>query len=246
MSEETSAPERSIGKTVRTIAVVLVAGLLLCLMIFSSTAQPSNTDKVWDEGTTLGNLEAKNYYIMYTDIACPYCDVFTRATIEHEEDFKNFLDEHDILFEVRMTDYLYESTGVQYSRDAAEAVYCARREGKFWEYYHAAVQTLWDDYQSKGYGSSKGAPAITGMPDDYWVQIGHKVGLGEEFDHCIANHEELEHLEKNTGKAEQVFMQGGTGLPLFVFNDFTTSGFDTNWGWEYVVQYLNAGLEKKK
>ena len=126
--------------------------------------------------------------------------------------------------------------------DAAEAVYCAMNEDKFWDYYHNAIQSLWDDYQSKGYGAYKGAPEITGMPDDYWLQIGYEVGLGDQFTSCVENHETLDLLIARTSEAETTLAKAGAGLPYFSFNNFSTSGFDNNWDWDMVLEYLNAGL----
>ncbi len=224
----------------RTLAIVVVAALFCVLIITSLTSKPTPGDQVWNPETTVGNLEAKNYYIMYTDLMCPYCDVFSREIMNHQAEFDQYIADNDILFEVRLTDYLYEGSDHQSSRDSAEGAYCAMREGKFWEYYHAALAQLWDDYHSKGIGVSKTATPIKDMPDDYWQQIGHKIGLGEQFDNCLANHETVEEIVANTKKAIPV----SQGMPTFKFNRFTTSGFDNNWDWEYVKRYLDAGLGK--
>lgn len=224
----------------RTLAIVVVAALFLALIIVNLTSKPSLSDQVWNQETTVGDLGAKNYYIMYTDLMCPYCDVFSRQTLEHWDEFEQYLADNDILFEIRLTDYLYEGSGHQMSRDSAEGAYCAMHEGKFWEYYHEAISSLWNDYHSKGIGSSKTATPIKDMPDDYWLNIGHKVGLGEQFDNCVNNHETVAEIEANTRKAAQ----SADGMPYFKFNRFTTSGFDNNWGWDYVLRYLDAGLGK--
>ncbi len=232
--------ESNKGRIWRTVAICAVAAIFIGLMIVNLTTKQSPSERVWNQAATIGNPDAKNYYIMYTDIMCPYCDVFSRLTMENEAEFKQYLADNDILFEVRLTDYLYEGNQIQASRDSAEASYCAMRENKFWEYYHGAIQALWDDYHSKGIGSSKNAPHIKDMPDDYWLKIGHEVGLGEEFDRCVANHDTVAEIENNTRRALQV----SEGMPYFKFNRFTTAGFDNNWGWEYVKLYLDAGLGK--
>lgn len=229
------------GRIWRTVAVVVVAFLFILLMIINLTAKPKPGDQAWNEAATIGDLEAKNYYIMYTDLMCPYCDVFSRAVMENWDEFQQYLADNDILFEVRLTDYLYEGNGYDTSRDSAEAAYCAMRENKFWDFYHGALKSLWDDYHSKGIGSSKNAPHISDMPDDYWRTIGHEVGLGADFDKCLDNHETVSEIENNTRRALQV----AQGMPFFQFNKFTTSGFDNNWGWDYVKKYLDAGLENK-
>ena len=35
------------------------------------------------------------------------------------------------------------------------------------------------------------------------------------------------------------------GMPYFKFNDYTSSGFDLSWGYDYVMMYFQAGLESK-
>ncbi len=229
------------NKTIRTIGIVAIVVALFAVIIANSSTKQAAADQVWNMEMTVGDAESSNYYVMYTDLMCPYCDFFSRAVMDNWDKFTAYLEEHKILFEVRLTDYLYVASGSQYSRDAAEAVYCAKREDKFWDYYHAALKALWDDYHSKGIGDSKTSPAIKDLPGDYWLKIGHKVGLGEQFDQCISGHETQEELETNTAKALQV----AEGMPYFKFNDFTTAGFDSSWGWDYVKMYLDAGLKKK-
>lgn len=227
-------------KAVRIIILVLIFGLIFGLMIFNATNKPPISSEVWDEGTTIGDAKtATKHYVQYSDFACPYCDVFSRLTIEHEEEFKNYLAEHKILFEIRLTDMIYDSTKSEMSRNSAVAAYCAKREGKFIDYYHAGVKALYDDFHSKGIGDSKTSPQIKNIPEDYWIKIGNKLGLGESFDNCVKNKETLKEVIDNTTKAEQI----AEGLPYFQFDKFTTSGFDNKWGWEYVVKYLDAGLK---
>ncbi len=221
------------------IAIVIIAFIVLIFIGIGSTKQ-SASEQAWNTAATTGSPDAKNYYIMYTDLMCPYCDVFSRTVMDHWDEFQQYLADHDILFEIRLTDYLYAGNGSQYSRDSAEAAYCAMRENKFWDFYHGAIRKLWQDYHSKGIGDSKTSPQISNLPSDYWQKIGHQAGLGEQFDQCLANHETLAELDRNTQRALQV----AEGMPFFKFNKFTLAGFSDNWGWDYVLRYLDAGLGK--
>ncbi|MBQ3410048.1 thioredoxin domain-containing protein [Candidatus Saccharibacteria bacterium] len=231
-----------IGKIIRILAIVALSGFFLALIIFSMSNKPPAGEGVWDEGTTIGSPEAKKHYIQYTDVMCPYCDVYSRLVMEHQDEFEQFIAEHDILYELRVTDFLYEFGAHQtiYSRQSAEAVYCARDEGKFWEYYHAALTALWNDYHSKGIGDSKTSPEITDITDEYWLNIGREIGLSSEFESCYTDHRELEHVIANTGKAYKL-VDGG--LPYFNFDKKPLGGFDQRWGWDYVLKYLEAGLK---
>ena len=245
VSESLEAPKTSkkpdLGALLRPLALIAVVIIFIALIAISA-GKSSTASDVWDERTVVGNLDAKNHYIMYTDIMCPYCDVFSREIKEHHEEFESeYLEGKDIAFEVRMTDFLYEyGSANENSRNGAEAIYCATEEDKFWEYYYAALDALWKDYHSKGIGSSKTAPGITDMDRDYWEKVAKKVdGLGDSWKDCYENHKTLEKVEKNTVTAAKA-VDGG--VPYFKFNKFTTGGFDTNWGWDYVKQYLDAGL----
>lgn len=240
MTETTEIKTNSAGRIARTVAIIAVIVAFFVLIIANSSTRRLPGDEAWNEAATLGNREAKNYYIMYTDLMCPYCDVFSRVVMEHWDEFQQYLADNDILFEIRLTDYLYAASSSEYSRAAAEAAYCAMRENKFWDYYHGAISALWNDYHSKGIGDSKTSAPIKNLPKDYWLKIGHKAGLSEQFDQCVANHEAADELDRNTTRALQV----ANGMPSFQFNDWTMAGFDSSWGWDYVLRYLDAGLGK--
>ena len=97
-----------IGKILRIAGLVLIGGFLVTLLIFN-TLENSNSEPIWDERTTVGSKKAKNHFIMYTDIMCPYCDVFSRRVMENEAEFKKeYIEQKDILFEIRVTDFLYQ------------------------------------------------------------------------------------------------------------------------------------------
>lgn len=226
------------GRVARTVGLFVVVGLFFLLIISSLTGGANPAGSAWNTAMTTGSEEASRHYIMYTDLMCPYCDVFSRVVMENQEKFDQYLAEHKILFEIRMTDYLAVANGSENSHNAAVASYCAAREDKFWEFYHGAIQSLWDDYHSKGIGSSKNAKPIENMPENYWLEIGREEGLGESFETCIANEEVAEELDKNTARA----LQTAQGMPYFKFGKFTTSGFGENWGWEYIEMMLDEGL----
>lgn len=232
------------GKILRTLGLVAVGLLLLTLIIFNVNTTPPASDKVWDMRTTVGDANAKNLFIMYTDLACPYCDVFSRAIMENQEEFEQYIADNSILFEVRLMNFLYNygESHPDMSNWSAQATVCATEEGRFWDYYHASIKALWDDYQSKGIGASKTSPAITGMTRDYWVKIGGKIGMDEKkLSDCMSSTETAKTLD---ARVEKMTRSGASGLPYFVEGNFTQNGFDTSWGWEEVKEYLAAGLKK--
>ena len=219
--------------------IFAVAIAIIAAIMASINAKTPISEKVWYEEMTLGDMDAKNYFVIYSDIACPYCIAFENAMIEHKDELMGYLEEKDILIEVRATDFLYEygeSKPIE-SRYAAVATYCAKREGKFWDFYDKAVTTVWNDYFKE---SGKGAfTEFNKNGKDYWVEMGKSVGLGEEYEQCVMEDETLNEVKTDAERmAKQV-----NGLPYFKFNDFISSGFDLSWGWDFVLKYFEAGLK---
>lgn len=223
------------------IICIIIIVIFIVIIAVSMSVNQIAADPAWNANMTVGAADAPNHYIMYTDLLCPYCDVFSRVVQEHWDEFLAYLDENHIQFEIRLTDYLHESSGSSYSRAAAEGAYCAAREDKFWDYYHGAISALWQDYHSKGIGSNRDAKPITNLPDNYWLKIGQKAGLGDNFKNCLANHEAVAEVDSATARA----LQTAQGMPYFKFNRFTQAGFDDKWGWDYAKKYLDAGLGKQ-
>ena len=227
------------GKVFRIIGVVAVLGILIAAIVTSMTHKTPNSEIVWDKDMTVGNMDAKNYYIIYSDIACPYCLAFENAIIEHEEEFKEYIEKNDILVEVRLSDFMFEygqSQSIQ-SRYSAEAIYCAKNEGKFWDYYNNLIVKVWN-----GWFKEAGKAAyneFNKIEKEYYIKAGKEVGLGETFETCVENEEPLADIVKNAQKMVKLV----DGMPHFKFNNYTPSGFDLNWGWEYVKLFFDAGLK---
>lgn len=227
------------GKVFRIVGVVAVLGILIAAIVTSMTHKTPNSEIVWDKDMTVGNMDAKNYYIIYSDIACPYCLAFENAIIEHEDEFKEYIEKNDILVEVRLSDFMYEygqSQSIQ-SRYSAEAIYCAKNEGKFWDYYNNLIVKVWN-----GWFKDSGKAAyneFNKIEKEYYIKAGKEVGLGETFETCVENEEPLADIVKNAQKMVKLV----DGMPHFKFNNYTPSGFDLNWGWEYVKLFFDAGLK---
>ena len=226
-------------KLTRIIILSLIGGLLVFAMITNTTRKTPRSETVWNEGMTLGSMDAKNYFIVYTDLMCPYCNLYAQEVYRNEDEFEKYLADNDILYEVRVTDMLYESNGIEYSKTSAEAAYCADRDGKFWDFYHAALTAIENDYYSRGIGNSKTAPKISDMTEEYWLNIGREVGLSDSFETCLKNGESLEEVSEKTGKASD----NAVGLPSYKFNSYETSGFDPTWDFELIKQMYDAGLK---
>ena len=228
-------------KAFRIIGIVAVVVLIIAAIVASMNVKPSNSEKVWDQAMTIGNPEAENYFIIYSDLVCPYCVAFENAIVEHEDEFQKYIEENDILVEIRLSDFLYEfgETKPITSRYSAVATYCAKSEGKFWDYYNNAISSVWNDY-FKSAGKSA-VSKMSSLDKNYWIKLGHEVGLSDNFDDCVKNDAPLEEIKANAAKTAKL----ANGMPYFKFNNFTSSGFDLSQGWDYVLMYFQAGLENR-
>ena len=56
-------------KAFRIIGIIAVIVLIIAAITASMNNKPSNTDKIWDTEMTIGNPEAKNYFIVYSDLS---------------------------------------------------------------------------------------------------------------------------------------------------------------------------------
>ena len=226
-------------KAARIIGIVAVIAILFIAIVASMTGKSSHSESVWDPEMTIGNEDAKNYFIIYSDLVCPYCIAFENAILEHEDEFKEYIEQNDILYEVRVSDFLYEygEANPINSRYSAVATYCARNEGKFWDYYNHAITTLWNDYFK-----SSGKSAISSMANldkDYWIDLGKQVGLGEKFASCVKNDEPLEEIIQNAERTAKLV----NGLPSFKLNSYSPPGFTMTGTWADVKAYFNTGLK---
>ena len=57
-------------KAVRIFGIIAVVGVIIAAIVASMTAKPTNAEKVWDVAMTKGDINAKNYFIVYSDLVC--------------------------------------------------------------------------------------------------------------------------------------------------------------------------------
>ena len=72
----------------------------------------------------------------------------------------------------------------------------------------------------------------------YWIEMGKKIGLGDEFAKCVEDETPLEEIEANAEKTTKFV----SGLPSFKFNSYSPPGFSMDGTWEDVKAYFKAGL----
>lgn len=224
-------------KTLRIIGIIAISAALLATIIISTMPKSNTAEEVWDVATTMGNINAKNHYIIYSDLACPYCIIFENAIVENEEEFKDYIKKNDILVEIRMSDFLYEygTHPTAASRLGAIGTYCAKDEGKFWDYYDLAIAATAKEYYT--YGMSSDAP----NKDEFWQTIAKQAGVSENWETCYKNKTPLRAIVDTAEKTAPLV----DGMPYFKFNNYTFSGFNPNGDWDDVKLHLDAGLKKK-
>ena len=229
------------GNIIRIATIVLILGVLGFGVVAANRKTP-NSEKVWDERMTMGSMDAENYFVTYTDLMCPYCVAFEVAILNNEDEFKQYLEENDVLFEVKLSDFLYEYGEARpiNSRYSAEATLCARNEGRFWDYYKIAIATVWNNFFAT-YGKSA-FPMINSLDKAFWIDLGHQIGLSGDFDACVNEDETLAEVIENARKTVDA---ANGGLPYFKFNKYELSGFDPSWDWSYVKKYFDMGLRNK-
>lgn len=235
-------------KAIRIIAVVLVAVFLIALIGYNIANPPKPDHTPWNTAMTQGDMEtAEHFFVMYTDIFCPYCNKFSLAVMAHQEEFeKEWLQDKKIFFEIRVTDMNYENGHSENSLPAGEGAYCAAKQNKFWDYYHNLLIKIWDDYYIRGIGVDKTAEHIPELASDYFYDAAEKGGLEmDSFKSCFDNHETRDELNKNTKKAHNYV----SGVPQFYFDKFDYSGFAGTWNtdndWEQAKMLFDAGLTTK-
>jgi len=229
----------------KAILAVAVVGFVVALIVFNASNPTEPEAKAWNSALAKGNPETGKHYIMYTDIFCPYCDKYSNALHANAKDFEEkYIDNGEIYYELRVTEINYLSGHSTNSRPGGETVYCAAKQEKFWEYYKAILDKLFEDYHSKGIGVSKAAEKIPELELSYFYEAGETAGLdGEAFQGCMENHEALDELSEATSKAQKII---NGGIPYFVFGEYKANGFDGNWNtnndWRQAKLMLEAGL----
>jgi protein-disulfide isomerase len=246
------------------ISVVLVVVAIVVINIMggggknSTTANQNDTSKtdqtqyprldknaVWNDNMVYGDKTAKNHFVEYSDIFCPYCAKFSKEVWGHMSEMKqNYLDNKQFFLEFRLTDFLTRpgepDKGGDNSTRAAEHVYCAAHQKQFWPYYEALIDKIDQNYFSKGIGAYHGAPEIPVLDNSFYVDVAKDLNLNmSQFQKCIDDKVGYKDVKQATQSAQSD--TGNKGLPYFRFNQYTSAGFNNDWS--TVQKMFAAGLK---
>ncbi|MDR3125533.1 MAG: thioredoxin domain-containing protein [Candidatus Nomurabacteria bacterium] len=221
-----------IGRIVRWSLAIVAIGLVVALFVWNAvTPQTAKSVETWQPEMTFGSPQAVNHFIEYVDMMCPYCAKFYLALHDSFDDFqRDFIDTDKIYYELRLVDIVSEHSQNSYRGNIAG--YCAARQpDKFWGFYETMQNYLTDNYYSKGIGDKKGAPEIPKWDNQVFYDQAEQSDLNmDEFRDCFDTQQPKDTLATNTRKA-QISMQTNSisGVPYFIFNDYTSSGFEGNY-----------------
>ncbi|MDR1033638.1 MAG: thioredoxin domain-containing protein [Bifidobacteriaceae bacterium] len=231
------------------LALVAVFIIIIAVIIAISLSQQSdnnsqtpsdifNPNTVWNQNMLMGNADATNKLVVYSDLFCPFCRKEAEAIHANEATFDSEYINNSLLnYEIRMTDIL-QSKSDDNSTRGGEMLYCAAEQGKFWDYYYDMLDKLNTEYFSKGIGAYHGAPEIPKLTDDFYLSQAEKTALDvTKMNTCLKSGTGLAELRKSTNSARAVL---NSGLPAFYVNDkYVTSGFDGEYS--AIKQVLTAG-----
>ncbi|MDR3152174.1 MAG: DsbA family protein [Bifidobacteriaceae bacterium] len=192
----------------------------------------------WNKNMVLGDFDkAQNHFVEYSDPMCGYCGKFSLALIHNKTElYSKYIDNNKMSLEVRLTDMLQQEEKDN-SKRAAEYAYCAADQNNFHNYYDNFMNQMNKDYFSRGIGAYHGAPEIPHLEDSYYDSVALSSGLDQgKLSSCLSSGQGETDVLKATMSAKQAVT---SGLPSFVFNSFTTSGF--NGDWPTIEKMFSAG-----
>ncbi|GHU06715.1 hypothetical protein FACS189431_0060 [Alphaproteobacteria bacterium] len=232
-------PDIDTGRVIRWGLIILTLGFVVAVFVWNAVSKPEPEKRgVWNAAMTKGDPTAENHFIEYVDMLCPYCAKFNAVLNGQKDAFqRDYLDNKKVYYELRLADMISDHNANSYRGNIAG--YCAAKGGneQFWAFYDAVQTYMTDTYYSKGIGDKKGAPEIPRFENDVYKKLAADSNLDNvQFDDCLDNEATKTELEKATAKARAANI---TGVPYFVFNKYTSSGFDGTY--QTIKQMFKAG-----
>jgi protein-disulfide isomerase len=161
-------------------------------------------DRPQAQGNSMGDPNAPVKMIEYSDFQCPFCKQFSETTEQGIID--NFVATGKVYFTFRsMGNFVSRNIGLggTESGDAAEAVYCASDQGKFWEYK--------DILYANSLGEDEGYFARVRLE-----KMAEAIGLDvAQFNDCMDSQKYRDRVEQDGMDGQAA---GITGTPSFLIN----------------------------
>ncbi|MFA6325500.1 MAG: thioredoxin domain-containing protein [Candidatus Paceibacterota bacterium] len=192
---------------------IIVAGVIIAGAILLRGSKPvdTNTDdafKLSEEEQFLGDKNAPITYIEYGDYQCPVCGYFFTTVVSQLK--KDYIDTGKVKFVFRGFQFLGPE-----SFDAANAVLCAKEQGKFWEFNDAILNAEIKDGKEHNGNLNK----------DLFLKIATDVGIADK-DSFIACSDNGKYAEKIKEDSQKINESGINSTPTSVINGQVIVGVD--------------------
>lgn len=173
--------------------LIIVSGIVLVSFIQPKLAEAPEFDYSLANGNAIGDPNAPVRIEVFSSFGCIHCKNFALET-EHEI-MKTYVENGQVYYVYRSFNNPQDALGI-----AAQAAYCARDQGKFWQMH----DTIFANFNATGYTNSQ-LDTITDM-----------IGLDKDiYDECMKSGKYIEEIQMD---AEAGTEAGVTGTPSFTIN----------------------------
>ena len=180
------------------IGIIIGVGLTSNLEKSSENSSILNKENLIQGSTMLGNPNAKITIVEFGDYQCTFCYKF------HDETMKKINQEY---IKTANVNFIYKDFPLNGEQSilASEALYCAQKQNKFWEYH----DTLYNNWGGENTGW---------ITENVLQGFARDVGLNlDEFSQCLENSEYRQKVLDNEQFAREI---GINATPSFlIFND---------------------------
>ena len=158
------------------LAIPIIIGMLIGIGLVSNLEQDSGNSSVLtkenliDGSIIMGNPNAKITIVEFGDYQCTFCYKF------HDETMKKITDEY---IKTNNVNFIYKDFPLNGEQSilASEAVYCAQKQNKFWEYHN----TLYNNWGGENTGWIT-ENVLLGFARDIELNL-------NDFSQCLGNSE---------------------------------------------------------
>ena len=146
--------ENEQGSALLWIIIGLLVSFMIGSVVFGKTRpgidNPHTAGGVWNTNMVVGNKDAPNKFIQYSDYFCSFCESVHEAVAD--KDFKTrYIDSGKVSHEIRIVTML--SSVSPNTEQGAEAAYCAADQKKFSEYSNSIIPRIKKEFFDKGIGT---------------------------------------------------------------------------------------------
>jgi len=186
------------------LAIPIIIGIFIGVGLISNLEQSTNNQSVLTKenlikgSVLMGSPNAKITIVEFGDYQCTFCYKF------HDETMKKITDEY---IKTNNVNFIYKDFPLNGKQSilASEAVYCAQKQNKFWEYHN----TLYNNWGGENTGWIT-ENVLLGFAKDLEMNL-------DDFSQCLGNSEFRQKVLDNEQFGREI---GINATPSFlIFND---------------------------